>query len=211
MELPAALRESSDDRAEELLRLYYSPLTDDGGGFTGGQFDWFDPSGTRADCANTFTSDDLMSLALLSEGVSGRAAYDLLVRNRRLFEALLEDVGPDRDLVHETSVDRESFTPAWRLWEDLQALPGLSTTRVSKLMARKRPRLFPILDSVVRGTVFLGVDGLWNDMWASLRADDLRLHKRLLRLRDKADLGASVSALRVFDVCAWMEAHESKR
>jgi hypothetical protein len=42
------------------------------------------------------------------------------------------------------------------------------------------------------------------EMMASC-ADDFDLHRRLLRLHAAAGLPADVSALRVFDVIAWLE------
>ena len=72
------------------------------------------------------------------------------------------------------------------------------------LLARKRPRLRPIYDTVV-----VAVTGTkrqhWEPMRQALRADDAALHHRLLRLREAAGLSQQVSALRVFDVITWME------
>ncbi|MFC9768511.1 DUF6308 family protein [Rhodococcus jostii] len=39
----------------------------------------------------------------------------------------------------------------------------------------------------------------------ALRADDAALHHRLLSIRDAAGLPEEISALRVFDVIAWMD------
>ena len=205
MKLPISLQEESNERAVVLLTTYYSPLDGRNAGFTGGRFDAFDPSSRRSASTNTFTSDDLLSLSLLSTPVPGRAALELLDRQRRRFECLLEDLGPDRDLVTEASVSEEQFAPAWALWRALDALPGMGPTRVSKLMARKRPRLIPIFDDVLAGTVFAGSANQWQDLWCSLRDSGSALHQRLINVRGQADLDASISPLRVFDVCAWMD------
>ena len=61
-ELPASLRDPTDDRAAAVLASYYRPLSGKSGGYTGGQFDAFDPSGTRSASANTFTADDLVAV-----------------------------------------------------------------------------------------------------------------------------------------------------
>ncbi|KRF44613.1 hypothetical protein ASH01_11515 [Terrabacter sp. Soil811] len=204
-EVPASLRDASDARAAAVLAAYYQPLTSAGAGYTGGKFDTFDPSGTRSACANTFTADDLVAVSLLSVEVPARAAVELLVSQRRRFEVLLESIGPDRELVTEASVDEPDFRPAWELWRALLELPGLGPTTVSKLMARKRPRLIPIFDSVIDKSVLGGTGVLWSPLHAALIADDRALQKRLLRLRAAAELDASVSALRVFDVLAWMD------
>jgi hypothetical protein len=137
VELPLSLQDASNEQATRLLRRYFASASEGEGGFTGGLFDTFDPSGVRAASTNTFTSDDLVSLSLLSERVPGRPALELLVHKRRHFEVMLEEIGPDRDLVDEPSVEKGQFAPAWRLWKELDDLPGLGRTRVSKLMARK--------------------------------------------------------------------------
>lgn len=204
-ELPASLRDPSDDRAAAVLASYYRPLSGKAGGYTGGQFDAFDPSGTRSASANTFTADDLVAVSLLSVDVPGRAATQMLVTQRRRFETLLEAIGPDRDLSAEGSVAEPSFRPAWELWRALAALPGLGPTTVSKLMARKRPRLIPIFDSVIDTTILGGGGVLWAPLYAALRENDCALHNRLLQVRTLAGLDESISALRVFDVLAWMD------
>jgi hypothetical protein len=203
--LSSSLRESNDAVAVSVLTDYYRPLSGYQSGYTGSQFDRFDPSGGRSASLNTFTSDDLVAVTLLSVRVPGRAAFELLGPQRRRFEVLLEAVGTDRDFAIEDSIAEDDFRPAWDLWRALSELPGLGPTTVSKLMARKRPKLFPIYDSVIDGTVLGGTGVLWAPLHAALRADSFALHKRLLRLRVGAGLDEAVSALRVFDVLSWMD------
>lgn len=205
MRLPLSLQAESNERAVTLLHAYYSPLTGRDTGFTGGQFDTFDPSSSRSASTNTFTADDLLSLSLLSTPVPGRAALELLDRQRRRFECLLEDLGPDRDLATEQSVSEDHLSPAWALWRALDSLPDMGPTRVSKLMARKRPKLIPVFDAVLATTVFAGSANHWEDLWTCLRESGSALQLRLLEIRQEASLDPSISALRVFDVCAWMD------
>ena len=146
-----------------------------------------------------------MAVTLLSVKVPGRAAYELLGPQRRRFEVLLEAVGPDRDFALEESVSEDDFTPGWGLWRSLENLPGLGPTTVSKLMARKRPRLFPIYDTVIDRAVLGGTGVLWAPLHAALRSDTLALQGRLIRIRIAAGLDERVSALRVFDVVSWMD------
>jgi Family of unknown function (DUF6308) len=203
--LPPSLLDASDDRAVAVLTAYYQPLSGRDGGYTGGQFDAFDPSGTRSGSANTYTADDMVAVTLLSVEVPGRAAMEVLVLQRRRFEVLLESIGPDRDLADEASVAESDFRPAWELWRALSELPGLGPTTVSKLMARKRPRLIPIFDSVIDRTVLGGTGVLWSPMHEALSEDHRALHERLARVRADAGLDESISVLRVFDVLAWMD------
>ena len=90
----------------------------------------------------------------------------------------------------------------WRLWKRLVALPKVGPTRASKLLERKRPRLRPIYDSVVAEVI--GTRRLWEPLRAELQ-DNTGLHSRLVRLGEQAQLPSEVSAIRVFDVVAWME------
>ena len=95
-------------------------------------------------------------------------------------------------------------SPAWVLEDALRGLPGIGRTIASKLMARKRPRLVPIYDKVLRRVMGLE-EGQWVPLNLALRADGQALQKRLLGLRDAADVPAAVSALRVLDVIAWRD------
>src|ERR1035438_10441084 len=142
--------------------------------------------------------------AALGRG-AGACGEEMLVLQRRRFEVLLESIAPDRDLANEASVAESDFRPAWELWRALSELPGLGPTTVSKLMARKRPRLIPIFDSVIDRIILGGTGVLWLPMHAALRENDRALHERLLRVRARAGLDESISVLRVFDVLAWMD------
>lgn len=204
--LTPSLQDSQEDRAVRVLRHYYRPLSGKNTGFTGGAWDTFDPSANRAASTNTFTAEDLLSASLLSAPIKGRAVVELLDRRRAEFEILLTNLGPDRDFVDQPGVDRASFAPAWELWAALRALPQIGPTRASKLLARKRPHLIPVLDDFINEYVLAGSGNLWAPLHEALNAHDRALHHRLLRIRQVAGLSAAVSPLRVFDVLAWMDA-----
>ena len=125
----------------------------------------------------------------------------LLDTRRGVFEALLTELGPDRDLVTETHPWAPDWV-GWRLWAALMELPGVDATTASTLFARKRPRLRPMYDNVVFSVIRS------HDIWGPLRAllqDDPALHPRLVALHDAASLAPWVSPLRVFDVLARMD------
>ncbi|MCG7320845.1 DUF6308 family protein [Arsenicicoccus bolidensis] len=188
-----------------VLRAYFTPLSGRNTGFTGGAWDTFDPSGRRSATADVFTADDLLSCALLSAPIRGRAAMDLLVLRADDFGALLDKVGPDREFVEIDDPDGPEFQPVRDLYSALVALPGVGETRATKLMARKRPHLVAIIDSVVKASVFGGMPRQWGPLHGVLTADGGQIHDRLLRLRSRAGLPEAVTALRVFDVLAWMD------
>ncbi len=91
------------------------------------------------------------------------------------------------------------------MWAALRDLPDVGVTRAAKLMARKRPRLIPIVDSVIRDHAFGGEYSFWAPLHQALTHDDRALHGRLQEIRRAAGLGEEVSPLRVFDVLAWMD------
>ena len=74
-------------------------------------------------------------------------------------------------------------------------------------MARKRPRLVPIYDKVLRQVMGLE-KGQWAPLNAALRANGGEPQERLLGLQRGAGLPASVSALRVLDVIAWRDGRD---
>jgi hypothetical protein len=201
--LPTALQSEDDDAALRLLTRYFAPVVGDPGSYTGAAWDDWDPSGRREQDFDEFTADDCMAVTLLSVDIPGQAAHTLLVKDRVRYSALLAEVGPDRDLVELA----ESITDDWPasvLYRAVRELPKVGRTKTSKLLARKRPALIPIWDSVIGGVTQAG-DYFWEPLRQQLRANDAALHRRLLRLRDQAGLSASVTALRVFDVVCWME------
>jgi hypothetical protein len=81
-------------------------------------------------------------------------------------------------------------------------LPGVGQTKATKLLARKRPHLAPIQDSVI--TKELGVaKAYWKPLHRWLTQSGSANAQRLEHLRDQAGLGSKISLLRTFDVLAW--------
>ncbi|SKB04141.1 DUF6308 family protein [Aeromicrobium choanae] len=200
MRLPQALQVPDDDGAIAALTRYYG-TSRNLGSFTGARFDAWDSTGTRWANTNRFTADDLVAVTFLSVNVTAPAAIKLLDTRAEVFSSLLTELGPDRDLAEEHEEWRDDWA-GWTLWQELIELPGVGPTTASKLLARKRPRLRPIYDSVVANV--LGSQRLWEPLRLQLTSEPA-LQERLLRLRRDAGLDEAVSALRVFDVIAWME------
>ncbi|RYF87837.1 MAG: hypothetical protein EON95_21265 [Caulobacteraceae bacterium] len=203
LRLPTTLSTDSDAAAVAALTRYYDRpyLGDDA--YVGAHFDSWSSTGDRAGEADRFTADDLVAVTFLSVQIPPTAARAVLHTRAEALNALLAAVGPDRDLVDEP----DPLTPGWPAWDletALWALPGIGRTKATKLIARKRPRLYPIWDSVV--SQVLGTErSHLNPVREALRADDGALHNRLESLRGEAGLPEEISALRVFDVIAWMD------
>ncbi|MFZ3391673.1 DUF6308 family protein [Rhodococcus sp. 7Tela_A2] len=199
--LPPALQHADDTAAVNLLRQYCRK-DDRGHTRTGVQWDIWDSTGTRTGDVDVFTADDLVAVTLLSVRVSGEGARMLLGERREEFGALLTAVGPDRDLADEKD-EMTPASPVWRLDEALRTVPSVGRTTASKLIARKRPRLYPIYDSVV-ADVLRTERAYLEPTRRALRADGSQLHTRLLALRDAAGLESTVPTVRVLDMIAWM-------
>lgn len=200
MRLPKMLQDPDDRRALAVLRQYYGTRGQTGK-FTGARFDTWDTTGTRWADRDRFTADDIVAVSLLSVNVSAPAAILLLGSQADAFNDLLTELGDDRDLSEEHEPWSDDWV-GWVLHKELLKLPDVGPTTASKLLARKRPRLRPIYDSVVAEVI--GSQRLWEPLRALLTADPA-LHERLLHLRGEAGLTDDVSALRVFDVVTWME------
>ncbi|MGF7124790.1 DUF6308 family protein [Rhodococcus sp. TAF43] len=202
--LPKVLASGDDGAAVEVLQQYFrAPWVKTGRLRSGALWDEWDSSGTRERDVDVFTADDLVAVTLLSVAVSPDGA-DIILRERRdEFAELLREVGPDRDLVDEAD-EMTPESPAWRLETALWTVPSVGRTVASKLIARKRPRLYPIYDRVV-GEVLDTKKAHLNPVRQALRDNDRELHNRLVALRERAELPAAVPAIRILDVLAWMQ------
>ncbi|MBD5785055.1 hypothetical protein IF650_02570 [Cellulosimicrobium terreum] len=183
------------------LRRYFAPV-DGTTGWTGSRFERLGGGGDRPEVANRFTAEDLVAVSLLSVNVPPHGAIQLLESRADEFAGLLEEIPRDVDLVALDEIP-EGWA-ATRLWTALRDIHGIGWVTAGKLLARKRPRLVPVYDAVVRSAV-RPTASFWEALHASLRAEDRGLHEHLLSLRAESGIGDDISALRVFDVAVWME------
>lgn len=217
-------------RAAALLEKYFKYRDDGRPCFTGSRFDLI---GTRDNSGSTnrFTGDDIMAVSMLSENVPAQAALVLVGdNNREVFEKIsekLEQLDLDLTLIDaELTATRNGVLvpgPVYRIMDDLWWLVrrsrgttlgemplGIGPTRASKLLARKRPHLFPIIDSVVTKTLAPpGKKDVGMNYWVSLQhhltINDSFLENRLIEIRDTAsEIPATLSTIRVFDILVWM-------
>lgn len=197
----AAFAAIPDETAVDYLRTYYGLSGSEERAYTGSHFD-----GLETICANRITAEDIIAVSCLSVHVPAAASVEILGAQADEISALLSRI-PDSKL-EELSTDKheELFgagSAALELWLLLRKHVGIGPTTASKLMARKRPGLIPIYDSVLaRVTGFDSSAGTWR-AWHHAISSDGALRDRLGRLRDSARLDR-ISLLRILDVVLWM-------
>lgn len=162
------------DHAVEVLTAYTERLE--------GYFDHRgdDPSPDR------FTADDLMAAYLHGgRGFTRQVVADLLYS--QTYADLLAAVGEDSHLF---KAKKKQVNAALELFDALQELPGVGPATAAKLVARKRPKLFPV-----------GVAGA-DEVWAlreDLAADSDQV-SAMKKARKDAGLPKSVTPLRVVEI-----------
>lgn len=202
--LPRVLRDRDDVAAIDVLLEYFTRAVPKTGYLrTGALWDSWDPSGNRVRDADVFTAEDLVAVTFMSVQVPAQGAFILLGDENAKLNRLLAAVGPDRDLVEESEPMTEE-SPTGRLETALRDIHGVGRIVASKLIARKRPRLYPIYDDVL-GRELRTKSAHVEPVRHAIRERDGELHRRLLDLRDRARIDEAVPVLRILDVLAWMQ------
>lgn len=189
------------------LKSYYSAVLDPesrktSSWYSGAYFDRWSGD-CPDDSPNQFTAEDVVALSFLSVPVKAEAALTILRWRAVEFSELLAEIGPDRDLAEEPAWLIGPEWPAWKLEKALRSITGIGPVSASKLIARKRPRLYPIYDRVINKVVGSG-NRILEPLHARLSTDPA-CRSRLRELRDAAGLPGTISEIRIFDVLAWME------
>jgi hypothetical protein len=195
----------ADPQAVVDLRRYFGiGLPPDAVPFTGSRFEHLAGGGDRPEVADRITAEDLVAVQTLSVTVPAPVALDILEgRLGTRLSGLLQAIPRDIDMVDADALVVADGSPADQAWHLLRDQPDVGWVIAGKLLARKRPRLVPVYDRVVRCAVGRP-PSFWLALPAALRADDRALHRHLLALRQVAGLPETVSALRVCDVAVWM-------
>jgi hypothetical protein len=164
----------------------------------------FDELGQHVD--DQFTTDDLLAASLLDVRFTPTAVRRLVVDGKA--NSLLAEIRNDPEVpLWNADLGRDSA--AWLLWDVLtERGNGIGATRASKLLARKRPHLFPILDSVIVAALGLGTADRWSVLTDAL---DEGTRARIETLRSAAPDDSSPSTLRLLDVATWMRFSQSRR
>lgn len=191
-----------DEAALSYLRRYYGIGEWRGREFTGAHFDGF---GTWE--PESLSAEDIVAVACLSIHVPVGATLEVLGNQSNGISRLLAGIPVECALEDIPFEEHGRYfgegSPSLRLWRLLRAHHNVGATTVSKIMARKRPDLIPIYDSVVgRVTGFPNADGTWR-AWHEAFSTDTGFTDRLRSLRGAVGL-EHISLLRILDVVLWM-------
>jgi Family of unknown function (DUF6308) len=152
--------------------------------------------------AARITSDDLLAVTLLDVRFQPSAVRRLLAGE---FDDALRAVPADVALC---DLGPEVDEPAAVLWKALRELDGVGPTLTSKLLARKRPQLCPIEDSVIVSFVCPEAGQLWYELAGVLRSTERR--DRIDSLWPGGHEIAKPTTLRLLDVAIWMRCSRSQ-
>lgn len=141
---------------------------------------------------------DLLAVTLMDERYRPGAIRELLwgEAGKRCGE-LLEKI-PTKTPIWQA---KDLTGPETELWRPLGALPQVGSTRAAKLMARKRPKLIPVYDSIV-GEFVAPAATYWDIYREFLADDDNRAAVDGLR-PDGVD-NEKLPTLRLVDTAVWM-------
>ena len=167
--------------------------------FTGRFFEEF----IDVDHPNEVTARDLIAVEMLSVQVPANVTIWLLDEGRRPITRLLEQVPADIDIWEATDEQFDALERLWTLldtafWPTQRRGNGMGATKKSKLIAAKRPRMAPVIDSVVTAAL-----GSPPNMWDAYRYAFDQPEFRELSTSAVGDRG-KLSLLRSVDVAVWM-------
>ncbi|MFD4443731.1 DUF6308 family protein [Nocardia sp. NPDC058519] len=202
---PSELEHDQTAAAAALLRTYFCDVDADGSPrYPGAVFERLGGGGDRSEIADVFTAEDVVAVTLLSVRVPGSAAIRMLERDHDGLNSLLGLIPADVDLVDAEIDILDEGSPADRLWRALRSV-GVGPVTTSKLLARKRPKLLPVIDSVVKQVLdHPDRQSYWMALRSALREDERALVEILAAARTDAGLGEDISLIRCFDVVVWM-------
>ena len=159
------------------------------------------------------TSDDLIAITMLSIAIRESSSSALRPSSIRMLKShhseiadKLTDIPADRELHSLSSSEFDRWLGPrssgdslyWLLRKDV-SIPRVA---VYKLLARKRPLLMPIRDTVVEKALKQTASAWWSPWWSSL-ATDAQLVQHLVDVREVCKC-SHLSLLRIADIVIWL-------
>lgn len=182
--------------------------------YSGARFENLGGGGDVAEHKDRITPWDLVAVKCLSVDIPINVSLDLL--EGALGDQIASDlkkVPVDIDLGDdEARAHVDPGSPAQHAWQALVDQTDVGWVTAGKLLARKRPRLIPVWDSVVR-CVYDVPKGQDSWVWLNelLREEGGAVSRQVARVRDAAALDVHVSTLRTLDVILWMRHRKDHR
>jgi len=194
--------------ADKLVNIFYNPLS----GFSG---DLLHNFGNNP--ANQFTADDLLAVSTFGIQFSPITIQRLVASSEA--DYLLELLPRPSVPLWKGALPLPG-TPYGEIWELLLSLDGIGITSASKLLARKRPALTPMLDSVVVKHLRLAKNGYnltkaelvpaLESLAAAIADDELRANIDLLQPTPAHHNATPIPTLRLLDTAIWMQQSGSR-
>lgn len=212
MKIPEILDSTHIKQAVVLVKEYYTEPVKRGEVRTGARFESWMGGGDAPEVINTITADDLIAVTFLSVEIPAAAAIGILETHKDTISGLLEQIPSGLDLANIRGEDMtatlgpdSAADQLWRLLRQSDAMRwGIGQTTTSKIIARKRPRLIPIYDSVVGPLMGLKNSGKQWTTWYDALTDGTGLPERLNDIHIKSGVASDASPLRIMDVVLWM-------
>jgi hypothetical protein len=176
------------------------------GPFTGGFFDDLGHRGEPDPTPDQLAPADLLALEMLDARVAPEHIPWLLEDPE--IRVALARIPADARIWDD---DPAALTDPWRLADLVRERHGLGESTITKLLARKRPHLIPVVDDVVSGALQPTRAGsAW--LWRGLRErlGDPALRDRLADIAIEAD-GPGLASLRVLDIAIRMQDAHARR
>ena len=184
--------------AESSIRAYFHP-----GAFSGAKFEKY-----AKPTINVFKPSDIVAVSMLSVDIPPRVSDWVLDNGANLLTGLLASLGPNPRI--EDDVDLLKGSIAWQLWQAIYERWGMGETKTSKLLAAKRPNLFPIFDTHVAAALSISESSYWQPWQKFMQSPQGRECAAEVLDIAKRNSITGVSALRLLDVVIWMRQHGHK-
>lgn len=163
---------------------------------------------------NRITATDLVAISFLSVNVPPRATWAILREINDQLEQHWNQV-PTEVSIESPDCGQEIYSSTGELqeiWKLLRRdsqdnLWGMGPTTISKVMARKRPKLVPIQDRVVMQELQAKDASYWDMWWQAmhLRIDNQTVVLDFARsLQAQVPANSELSLLRILDIVIWM-------
>lgn len=236
---PEILHTDNVGAAVRHLAAYLATNDNDVPAYSGAFFDTLQGRGDQPETRDVITAADIIAVSCLATPISAQESAQLLTPDtswhrqplgerekgqtvtcatRPISPAqvteLLQTIPTGLNLHDDDDVAvRRALEQADRLWDVLRrngtSGKNLGPTKVSKLLARKRPDLLPIIDSFIRAQIGGNSIGFYQSMRTVLRHDNRALVEHLHQIQREVPTARHLSTLRIFDIIVWREQEQN--